>query len=244
MIITKIAIIFFSRIKIDDIMSYGDDMKLLETLNIETEHEDLYEMALTHTSYANEQGLDYSYERLEFLGDAVLELLISEYLYKKRRLEEGEMTKLRSSYVCEEALYHYSLSLGLNEYIHLGNGEALSGGTHKKAIVADVFEAFLAALYLDQGIETTKKFIYAHVVPYIENNAHLFVDYKSVIQELIQPSQKSMEYSLRSETGPSHDREFTIDLKIDGVVMGSGIGSSKKEAEQAAAKEALQKYVK
>jgi len=219
-------------------------MKLLEQLKIETEREELYEMAFTHTSYANEQGLDYSYERLEFLGDAVLELLISEYLYKKRRLEEGEMTKLRSSYVCEDALYHYSMSLGFNEYIRLGNGEAQSGGNRKKAIVADIFEAFLAALYLDQGIDVTKRFVYANVIPYIENNAHLFVDYKSVIQELIQPSQKSLDYSLRSEVGPSHDKQFTIDLKIDGIVMGSGVGSSKKEAEQAAAKEALQKYVK
>jgi len=219
-------------------------MKLLEKLNIVTTREDLYEMAMTHTSYANEKGLDYSYERLEFLGDAVLELLISEYLYKKRRLEEGEMTKLRSSYVCEDALYHYSMALGINEHIKLGHGEANNGGNHKKAIVADVFEAFIAALYLDQGIEIAKRFVYANVIPYIENNEHLFIDYKSVVQELIQPSQKSIEYTLKSEEGPSHEKVFTIDLKIDGIVMGTGIGPSKKEAEQAAAKEALQKYVK
>lgn len=123
-------------------------MKVLEKFGIETNHESLYEKAFIHTSYANEHDKE-SYERLEYLGDAVLELIMSEYLYKNTEYQEGEMTKLRSHYVCENALYEYSIRLGLNEFLLLGKGEEETGGRNRKAIVADIFEAFMGAIYLD-----------------------------------------------------------------------------------------------
>ena len=141
-------------------------MKLLEELNISTDNEELYLTALTHTSYANEHGCE-SYERLEFLGDAVLELVISNYLYNNTKYEEGKMTKLRSYYVCENALYEYSISLGLNEYLRLGNGETYSGGKYRKTIVADIFEAFIGAMFLDKGFDYVKEFINKHIVRYV-----------------------------------------------------------------------------
>ena len=133
-------------------------MELLRQLKIVSNNEKLYLKALTHTSFANENNTE-SYERLEYLGDAVLEVIISEYLYKNTSYEEGIMTKLRAKYVCEDALYAYSLRLELNKYLRLGHGEEENGGRYRKAIVADIFEAFIGALYLDQGFDITKKFI-------------------------------------------------------------------------------------
>ena len=161
-------------------------MKILEKLQIETKNESLYRKAFTHTSYANEEKCD-SYERLEYLGDAVFELIMSEYLYKNTDKVEGEMTKLRAHYVCENALYEYSIRLGLNEELRLGKGEEDNDGRHRKAIVADIFESFIGALFLDQGLDVVKKFIYTHVIPLIERReVDFFSDYKSILQELVQ----------------------------------------------------------
>ena len=183
-----------------------------------------------------------SYERLEYLGDAVLELIMSEYLYKNTDEPEGKMTKLRSYYVCENALYEYSIRLGLNEFLLLGNGELERDGKHNRAIVADIFESFIGAMFLDLGIEQVKSFIYKHVIPLIENKSLDFVnDYKSVLQELVQTDKKSLEYVIVNETGPAHEKEFSVVVKIDDIVYGSGTAHSKKEAEQQAAKDALQK---
>lgn len=216
-------------------------MEILEKLGIETNNEKLYMKAFTHTSYANEEKVE-SYERLEYLGDAVLELIISEYLYKNTEEEEGEMTKLRAHYVCENALYEYSIRLGLNGYLLLGHGEEESGGKFRKAIVADIFEAFLGALYLDKGLEVASKFIYDNVIPLIENKAiEFFSDYKSVLQELVQTDKRSLEYNIVDEEGPSHNKTFTVNVKVDGILYGTGIAHSKKEAEQEAAKDALRK---
>lgn len=216
-------------------------INLLDKLNIQTNNITLYEKAFTHTSYANEHGSD-SYERLEYLGDAVLELVMSEYLYKNTNFAEGEMTKLRAHYVCENALYEYSLKLNFNEYIKLGKGEEDSGGKYRKAIVADIFEAFIGALYLDKGLETAKAFINKNVVPFIQNNElDFFSDYKSRLQELVQTDKRSLEYILLDETGPAHNKTFTMMVKIDDVIYGKGIAHSKKEAEQEAAKDALKK---
>ena len=216
-------------------------MKLLEDLNITTSNEKLYLKAFTHTSYANENDTT-SYERLEYLGDAVLELIISEYLYKNTEYEEGEMTKLRSHYVCENALYEYSIRLRFNDYLLLGHGEEESGGRNRKAIVADIFEAFLGALFLDKGIEECSKFIYANVIPLIENKEiDFFDDYKSVLQELVQTDKRSLEYVIENEEGPAHNKTFTVSVKVDGIVYGKGCAHSKKEAEQMAAKDALKK---
>lgn len=216
-------------------------MEILEKFQIETQNEALYVKAFTHTSFANEENCE-SYERLEYLGDAVLELIMSEYLYKNTEKEEGEMTKLRAHYVCENALYEYSIRLGLNNELLLGKGEEENDGRHRKAIVADIFESFIGAMFLDKGLDTVKKFMYDNVIPMIENKEiDFFSDYKSVLQELVQTDKRSLEYNVINEDGPAHNKTFTIEVKIDDIVYGIGTAHSKKEAEQEAAKDALKK---
>jgi len=218
-------------------------MKILDDLNIKTNNLDLYETALTHTSYANENNV-ISYERLEYLGDAVLELVISDYLYNNTDYQEGEMTKLRAHYVCENALYEYSSKIGLNEYLKLGHGEEASGGKFRKTIVADIYEAFIGALYLDQGIELAKKFIYETAIPYLKDHKlNFYDDYKSELQELVQTDKRSLEYVIIDESGPAHNKSFTTIVKIDNIIYGRGTAGSKKEAEQEAAKNALEKSI-
>ncbi len=219
--------------------------ELFEKLEITPNNRDLYEQAFIHTSYAYEQGLNYSYETLEFLGDTIVDLVVSDYLYRTKEFEEGEMTKIRASYVCESALYEYASDLGFSQYVKLGNGEVHTGGSHKKAILADVFEAFVAAMYLDLGFEKTKEIALKIMVPYIKNeNVMFFSDYKSELQEVVQDLQKSLTYDLVNEEGPAHDKRFKMSVKIDNIVYGEGEGHTKKEAEQEAAKSALQKLVK
>lgn len=216
-------------------------MEVYERFNIIPNHKSLYVQAFTHTSYANEHDLK-SYERLEYLGDAVLELVMSEYLFRNTEYEEGKMTKLRSHYVCEAALYEYSIRLKLNDYILLGHGEEQSGGRNRKAIVADIFEAFIGAMFLDQGLEFVKKFIYENIIPLIEKKeVDFFSDYKSILQELVQTDRRSLDYEIVNEEGPAHDKLFTVEVRIDNIVYGKGTAHSKKEAEQEAAKDALKK---
>jgi ribonuclease-3 len=216
-------------------------MEILEELQIKPNNIELYKTAFTHTSYANENKCD-SYERLEYLGDAVLELIMSEYLYQNTDYSEGYMTKMRAHYVCENALYEYSLKIHLNEYIRLGHGEEENGGKYRKAIVADIYEALTGAIFLDQGIEKAKEFIYKTAIPYVKNPNDIFYDdYKSKLQELVQTDQRSLEYVIVSESGPSHNKIFKAVVKIDDIVYGTGIAHSKKEAEQEAAKDALEK---
>ena len=235
----------FYNFVIDDIIyserSFMQISDLLNKLNIKYNDIALYKEALTHTSYANEHNIE-SYERLEFLGDAILELIISEYLYKKTDSSEGVMTRLRSHYVCENALYEYSVKLGLNEYIYLGHGQKEQDGIHSKAIVADIFESFLAAVYLDNDIDEVKKFINKYIIPIIESDTlDFFQDYKSKLQEYVQTDKKSLEYKIIKEVGPAHDKTFEVEVMIDDIVYGKGIAKSKKEAEQKAAKDALSK---
>lgn len=199
----------------------------------------LYSTAVTHSSYTNENPSYPDYERLEFLGDAVLEIIISDYLYKERKLEEGIMTKMRASYVCEEACATYAKELGLDEDIRVGTGEEIN-----TTIMADVFEAFVAATYLDQGFEFTKKFVLDIIVKYIENEIEFLHDYKSKLQELVQTVKKSIIYEVIDEQGPAHNKTFTSIVKIDGIIMGKGTAGSKKASEQEAAKDALSKEAK
>ena len=216
-------------------------MELYKILGIETTNYKLYEQALTHTSYANENDTE-SYERLEYLGDAVLELIMSEYLYKNTCDKEGVMTKTRAKYVCEDALYEYSMNLGLNEFLKLGKGEEENGGRTRKTIVADIFEALIGAIFLDKGFDEAKKFIYKNVIPLIETNKiKLDNDYKSLLQELVQTDKRSLEYVIVDETGPAHNKTFKVIVKIDDIIYGEGIAHSKKEAEQNAAHDALRK---
>ena len=219
--------------------------KLFKVLGIKPKNIDLYKQAFIHTSYAYEHNLDYSYETLEFLGDAMVDAVVSDYLYKSGKYSEGEMTKIRASHVCENALYIYATGLGLSDYIKVGVGEAKSGGQHKKAILADVFEALMAAIYLDLGYEKLKVVASKIIVPYIEDkNALLFSDYKSALQEAVQTTSKSLHYELVKTSGPSHNRKFEVEVIIDDIIYGVGIGNSKKEAEQDAAKKALSTLVK
>ncbi len=214
------------------------EIEILKKKNIQS-NLDLYKRALTHTSYSNENNVE-SYERLEFLGDAVLELIMSDYLYNEKHLEEGTMTKMRASYVCEEACATYSKELGLDQNILLGSGEASANTT----ILADVFESFVGAMYLDQGFSYVKDFVLGVILPYIDAKVDFLHDYKSELQELVQTVRKSVSYEIIDEKGPAHNKTFLCQVLVDNIVMGTGSGSSKKAAEQEAAKMALKKQVK
>ena len=216
--------------------------ELFNKLNIEPKNIELYKLAFRHSSYVNEKHLKSDYERLEFLGDAVLELVMSDYLYNHFDYLEGEMTKIRSNYVCENACYTYASELNFSEYIKVSNGEEKEGGRFKKVILADIFEAFMGAIYLDLGFDKVKEVILNIITPYIEEkNTIFFNDYKSALQELVQTDQRTVQYEVIKEEGPSHNKTFTTVVKVDGITYGEGMGSSKKEAEQEAAKNALEK---
>ena len=167
--------------------------ELFKKLNIIPKDMRLYEIAFSHSSYANEHRAKKDYERLEFLGDAVVDLVMADYLYCNHNENEGTMTKVRASYVCENALYEYSLGLGLNNYIKVGHGEELNGGKHKKAIVADIFESLMGAIYLDLGYATVRRVILDVIVPYVTSpTISFFSDYKSALQEAVQTTKKSL----------------------------------------------------
>ncbi len=206
---------------------------------IRIKNEKLLLTALTHSSYANEHDCE-CYERLEYLGDAVLEIVCSEYLYTKTDLAEGQMSRLRSLYVCENALYEYSKKINLKDYIRLGNGVEEAN----KTIIADVFEATMAVIYLEQGISAVKRVFNKLIVPFIEHHEDFLMDYKSLLQESVQTVKKSVTYNLVEESGPAHKRKFKVEVIIDDLVYGVGCGNSKKEAEQNAAKEAYMKRAK
>ena len=214
--------------------------ELFKRLNIIPKSEKIYKTAFSHSSYVNENNLKADYERLEFLGDAVLELIISDYLYNNLNIKEGDMTKIRASYVCEDACFKYASDLNFSNYIKVGHGEEKDGGRFKKVILADIFEAFIGALYIDQGFLKTKEIILNIIVPYIENpEISFFSDYKSILQEYTQTDRRNLKYILINEEGPAHDKTFTTVVMIDDIKYGTGIGSSKKESEQEAARDAL-----
>ena len=218
--------------------------ELFKLLKIEPKEMKYYTTAFLHSSYVNENHLKSDYERLEFLGDAVLELIMSDYLYNNLNVKEGDMTKLRASYVCENALYEYSIGLNLSNYIKVGHGEEQDGGRFKKVIMADIFEALMGAIYLDLGFDTVKRVILDVTVPYIEDpKVDFFSDYKSALQEFVQTEQRSLIYDVIEESGPAHNKSFTVEVKIDDIVYGVGTAGSKKEAEQEAAHDALLKLV-
>ena len=219
--------------------------KLFQKLGITPKNLKLHKMAFSHSSYVNEHKLKSDYERLEFLGDKVLDLVISDYLYNNFDIKEGDMTKIRASYVCENACFKYASDLDFSSYIKVGHGEESDGGRYKKVILADIFESFCGAMYLDLGFESTRKVILSVIVPYIEDkNIVFFSDYKSALQEYVQTDGKSATYEIVGEFGPAHNKEFHVELKVDGIIFGKGIGGSKKEAEQEAAKDALERLAK
>ena len=216
-------------------------MDIIGKYDIDLNNE-IVKRAFTHSSYVNETKKGEDYERLEFLGDKILDFIVSEYLYVNDDYDEGKMTKLRSSYVCENALYTYAKKLGFPNYLRLGKGEELTGGRNKVSIVADIFESFLAAVFLTKGFDTVKDIVYDVVIPYIKEEKDLFLhDYKTILQEIVQTDKKSTVYEVIDEEGPSNEKVFTCVVKVDGITLGKGTSTSKKDAEQEAAKDALSK---
>lgn len=220
-------------------------MKTLEqNLGYSFKNKKLLENALVHSSYANEvRGGVTSNERLEFLGDSVLSLIVSSYIYENfKKMPEGELTRLRSSLVCEKTLCGFSRQLNLGEYLLLGKGERKNGGAERDSILADAFEAVLAAIYLDGGIVPAKNHVMRFVLPELESYDVKadFKDYKTLLQEIIQRNpEESVSYILTDETGPDHNKQFTVEVRLNSNTIGTGTGKSKKEAEEMAAKQAL-----
>jgi len=208
----------------------------------------LLETALTHSSYANQhKNMDYN-EKLEFLGDAVLQLAITEYIYRQFPSKtEGELTKLRALIVCEASLHQVAVDWNLGRYIRMSKGEELTGGRNRAALLADGVEAVIAAVYLDQGMETAKNFVVSNFMEIIDmaNKNEIVLDYKTSLQEILQENGEiEIKYELIKYEGPPHRRKFYSKVVIDNITMGKGEGYSKKESEQLAAKDALGKYVK
>lgn len=204
----------------------------------------LLENALTHSSYANEVRNGYkSNERLEFLGDSVLSIVVADHLFKNfKTIPEGDLTKLRASLVCEKSLCAFSRSIDLGKFLLLGKGEEKGGGRERDSILADAFEAVLAAIYLDGGMEKASEFVLRFVLPELEHKeAGCFKDYKTALQEIIQRNpEEVVTYILKGESGPDHDKVFEVEVHLNSNVIGVGKGKNKKQAEQMAAKQALE----
>lgn len=217
--------------------------KLEKSIGYEFNDKELLKLALTHSSYSNELKINKigNYERLEFLGDAVLELLSSQFFYHEYpQMNEGQLTRLRSSMVCEQALAFCARQIGLPEYIYLGKGEENTGGRNRDSIISDVFEAVLGAIYLDGGFDKANEFVVKFVLTDLENK-QLFYDAKTILQELIQKEGKVLQYVLVKESGPDHDKHFVVNAVVNNEILGTGEGKSKKQAEQQAAYEYLTK---
>lgn len=218
--------------------------ELERILGYQFKDEKKLKIAVTHSSYANEaKGSLKNNERLEFLGDAVLSICVSDYLFNhNKNLPEGELTRLRASVVCEKALNTIAVNLGIGKFLKLGKGEEHTGGRTRPSILADAMEAIIAAIYLDGGMEEARKFVLHNVKPMLEESQDKsFVDYKTKLQEIIQQNpEEIVEYVTVKEEGPDHDKNFEVEVKINSNSVASGVGKSKKEAEQMAAKALLQ----
>lgn len=214
-------------------------IELLKKLDLPYKDQSLYETALTHASYAYENHTKKN-ERLEFLGDAVLGLLMTDYLYKEALTDEGVMSKKKAKAVSEEALVLYAATIGLKQYLKLGKGETIKGANG--SMIADAFEALLGAIYLDLGFERVRRVFQEVIVPNLPYALEI-KDYKSTLQEYIHSGDKrNISYHLVHESGPSHDKVFEVVVKLDrSIILGHGIGKTKKEAEQRAAHDALDK---
>ena len=218
-------------------------LELQDKIGYEFKQEKLLRQALTHSSFANEKHLrkHSDNERLEFLGDAVLELISSDFLFHTyESMPEGEMTKLRASLVCEPTLAYCAEVIPLGDYLLLGKGEDLTGGRKRPSVVSDAMEAVIGAIYLDGGLANAKEFIHRFILNDIEHK-QLFYDSKTILQEIVQEKGiQPVEYILTGESGPDHDKQFTVSVQVNGQVVGNGTGHTKKAAEQAAAYQAIQ----
>lgn len=217
--------------------------RLEKNIGYSFKDKNLLKNALTHTSYANEHNLE-SNEKLEFLGDSILEFISSDYMYNKyKNLKEGEMTKVRASVVCEKSLHKVALLHNFSDFLFLGKSEMVTGGNKRPAILADSVEAVIAAIYIDGGLEPAKKFI----IDNLKNSIEIATknvgkkDYKTVLQEELQKNgEVKIEYKIINESGPDHDKTFEAEVCLNGKVLATGKGKSKKEAEMHAAKKALE----
>ena len=217
--------------------------KIEEIIKYQFNDEMLIKTALSHSSFANESksGIKCN-ERLEFLGDSVLSIVVSEYLFERfKNQPEGDLTKIRAALVCEKSLHKFALEINLGEFIYLGKGEERTGGRQRPSILADAFEALIAAIYLDGGFEPAKEFVLPFIIEALkhelEDELH---DYKTALQEIIQKNpEEHVEYKIIDESGPDHDKRFTMAVMMNSNMIGKGTGKSKKQAEQLAAKEAL-----
>ena len=219
----------------------SDLKKFQEIIGYTFKNEQLLKQALTHSSYANEKHLKKlsDNERLEFLGDAVLEVVSSEFLFANYpNLTEGQLTKLRASIVCEPTLATCTESVNLGEYLFLGKGEDRTGGRTRKSVLSDAMEAVIGAIYLDGGFASAKEFVHKFIMTDIEHK-HLFYDSKTILQEVVQGEHEQLTYVLLGETGPDHDKTFEVGVLIGKKEISTGKGHTKKAAEQEAAYQAL-----
>ena len=219
----------------------ADIKKFEEVIGYHFKNEKLLRQALTHSSYANERHMTKhsDNERLEFLGDAVLEIISSDFLYRNYPDKpEGELTKLRASIVCEPTLALCTKEISLGDYLLLGNGEDQTGGRERKSILSDALEAVIGAIYLDGGFANAKEFVLKYILTDIEHK-QLFYDSKTILQEVVQGEHASLTYELTDESGPDHNKSFSVNACIGDRVIGSGSGHTKKAAEQEAAYQAL-----
>jgi ribonuclease-3 len=218
--------------------------ELEEKLEYHFKNQSYLKTALTHSSYANEaKVLGGSNERLEFLGDSILGVVVADYLFKNfSDLPEGDLTKKRAALVCEKACCGFSKQLDVGKYLLLSHGEQNSGGRTRSSILADAFESIIAAIYIDGGMEEARKFILRFVLPLLQTaKPKTFKDYKTALQEIIQQNpEEHLEYVLTGESGPDHDKHFSVEVHLNSNVIGKGGGRSKKEAEQQAAREAME----
>lgn len=211
--------------------------ELQQVLHYQFKNPALLRIALTHTSYANESKVPAAHnERLEFLGDSVLSVVAADYLFHQSDRPEGELTRMRASLVSEDALFQFASEIELGEYLRLGHGEELGGGRTRPSVVSDAFEAVIAALYLDGGLEAARRFI----LPFLNEGKTAEEDYKTRLQEVVQqdPGAK-LTYVVEDETGPDHAKQFTVGVFCNGRRLAGGVGRSKKAAEQHAAQQAL-----
>lgn len=214
--------------------------ELEKVIGYEYKNPSYLEEALTHSSYVN--GRNNSNERLEFLGDSVLSVVVSKYLFESLDVPEGKLTKIRARLVCEDSLYEFAKKINLGANMKLGKGEENTGGRDRRSILADAFEALIASIYLDGGLECAREFIMKFIpsVEVLKSGKLVLGDYKTVLQEIIQQNpEERIVYEISGEQGAAHEKVFTANVLLNGQIIGTGSGKSKKEAEQAAAKEAI-----
>ena len=222
-------------------MQSKSQMEFEQVIGYHFNNPELLTEALCHSSYANEKrGSLRCNERLEFLGDSVLSIVVSNHLFRNTKLPEGDLTKIRASLVCEKSLFEWAKTIRLGDYLLLGHGEDQSGGRERPSVLSDAFEAVIAAIFLDGGMDAAEPYILRFLPEHFDRPSEAFHHYKTVLQEVIQQNpEEHVEYVLVGAEGPDHAKQFHVEVRLNSNVIGKGTGRSKKSAEQNAAKEAL-----